>query len=102
MLTSLNSRISYREHVAVLHAVGGAYDLAGRDLVLVPLVAGDSMLMANFEHVDRVWVGYPLPGLGQIWGRAAGKKGRPQLTDPVVNLLGGACATIWRAPGDDG
>ena len=92
VLTSLNSRISYRENtLRFSHAVGGTYDLAGRDLVLVPLVAGDSMLMANFEHVDRVWVGYPLPGLGQIWGRAAGS---PQLTDPVVNLLGGACATI--------
>jgi hypothetical protein len=92
LLGNLNSRISYRDNtLRFSHAVGGTYDLAGRDLILVPLVAGDRMLIANFEGVDHVWVGYPLPGLGQLWNSAAVG---PPLTDPVVNLLGRMCASI--------
>ncbi len=49
---------------------GGSYDLAGRRLVLTPLLSGPGMLMANFDAGDVVWIGYPLPGVtGLFKGR---------------------------------
>jgi hypothetical protein len=92
LLGNLNSRISCDESsLHFSHAVAGSYDLAGRALILVPLMSGDEMVVANFESPDHVWVGYAMPGLGNIWNPGTGG---PPSTDPLVNLLGVVAAGI--------
>lgn len=92
LLANLNSRITYQDNtLRFSHAVAGTYDLAGRELVLVPLVAGDQMVVTNFEDRDRVWLAYPMPGLGNLWSPDTG---RPSAPDSVANLLGIVCTQI--------
>jgi len=68
LLSTLNSRVTLRNGALTFnHPIGGHYELAGRELILVPMVTGDRMLMADFDQADHVWLGYPLPGLGTLW-----------------------------------
>ncbi|GAA4506642.1 hypothetical protein GCM10023191_064030 [Actinoallomurus oryzae] len=43
------------------------FDLAGRRLVLVPMVSGGDALICSLDRADAVWLGYPLPGAGRLF-----------------------------------
>ena len=74
------------------HASGGRYELGGRTIILTPMVSGDRMLFADFDHSDYVWFGYPLPGSGNI------RRGAPPVSvaDPLEILLGPVRAALLR------
>ncbi|HEY3688624.1 MAG TPA: winged helix-turn-helix domain-containing protein [Streptosporangiaceae bacterium] len=71
------------------------YDLAGRRLVLVPIVSGAGASMFALDLPDQVWIGYPLPGVGRLWGDAP----RPPAADRLAVVLGPLRATILRSAG---
>jgi hypothetical protein len=97
LLSTLNSRITYthettgEDTLRFTHPVAGDYDLNGRDLVLVPMVTGDRMLLSHFDHPDCVWIGYPVPGLGPLWN---GQDARPAARSGLAALLGPRLASI--------
>lgn len=68
-------------------------DLAGRRLVFVPLVSGVHGCAFDLDGADRVWVGYPLPGLGTLWGD---EPLTDPASDPLALLLGPARAALLR------
>jgi hypothetical protein len=43
------------------------FDLAGRPLVLVPMVSGGDALICCLDRPDAVWLGYPVPGAGRLF-----------------------------------
>ncbi|WP_285574500.1 ArsR/SmtB family transcription factor [Actinoallomurus iriomotensis] len=43
------------------------FDLAGRPLVLVPMVSGGDALICSLDRPDAVWLGYPVPGAGRLF-----------------------------------
>ncbi|CAM5625598.1 winged helix-turn-helix domain-containing protein [Streptomyces fumanus] len=72
------------------------YELGGRRLVLVPIVSGPGTSVFALDRPDLVWIGYPLPGLGQLWGGppAAG----PARADDALSLVVGEVrARVLRA-----
>lgn len=93
LFATLNSRITLTgDSMVFSHPVSGTYDLAGRYLVLVPLVAGDRMLMTHFDDPHQAWIGYPVTGAGQLWQGAPDRA----CTDELAELLGPARAAIFR------
>jgi DNA-binding transcriptional ArsR family regulator len=42
------------------------FDLAGRPLVLVPMLAGKQALICNLELPDVAWIAYPLPSMNRL------------------------------------
>ena len=60
------------------------FDLAGRPLVLVPMVSGGDALICSLDRPDAVWLGYPVPGAGRLF-RGAPAPGRD---DSLELLLG--------------
>lgn len=68
-------------------------DLAGRRLVFVPMVSGIHGCAFDLDGADQVWVGYPLPGQGRLWGDAPAPC---SATDPLALLLGPARAALLR------
>jgi hypothetical protein len=92
LLATLNSRITYTDDsLRFTHPVPGDYDLKGRELVLVPMVAGDRMLLSHFDDPERVWIGYPVPGLGPLWNQ---QPPEPADSAGVAALLGPILASI--------
>lgn len=93
LLTSLTPRMTLSHGtLEYFHPVPGSYDLAGRELILVPMIAGVRMLATSFEdHLDRVWIGYPVPGLGHVWGTPSKA---PPPADTLIALLGDVRAAI--------
>lgn len=71
------------------HAVPGAYQLAGRRLILTPMVAGAHMLMSVVDHPDYVWIAYPVTQAAQRTPRRHG--------DGLVLVLGDVRAAVLRA-----
>lgn len=66
---------------------GETIDLAGRRLVLVPLISGGSASLLNVDQDDHVWIGYPLLD-----------RGPAEPAEPPADLvLGQARAEILRA-----
>ncbi len=54
--------------------------LAGRELVLVPMISGTHAVVAGFDDDhETAWLGYPLPGLGNLW---TGKEPREPAAAP--------------------
>ncbi|MDN3354603.1 winged helix-turn-helix domain-containing protein [Actinomadura sp. DC4] len=43
------------------------FDLAGRPLVLVPMISGGDALICCLDRPDAVWLGYPVPGVGRLF-----------------------------------
>ncbi len=68
-----------------------------RRLVLVPLASGLTASMYSVEREDAVWVGYPLPGLGQILDR---RRAGPAPGDALALVLGPVRAAILRHAGN--
>ncbi|MFE2264481.1 winged helix-turn-helix domain-containing protein [Streptomyces griseosporeus] len=73
------------------------YALDGRRLVLVPVVSGPSTSMFALDRPDLVWIGYPLPGLGRLWGSGRPGDGTGGGTDALTLVVGDVRARILRA-----
>jgi hypothetical protein len=41
--------------------------LAGRPIVLVPMLSGGDALICSLDQPDAVWLGYPVPGVGRLF-----------------------------------
>lgn len=94
VLTRLNPRWRYVDGVLFLPDLQPTvFEQQGRPLALVPLVSGLSASVFNVESPDRIWIGYPLPGLGRLW---SDEPAPPKPDDPLVLLLGTARAAILR------
>ncbi len=67
--------------------------LAGRQIVLLPIVAGHQLLISTLDQPDRIWISYPVPDAGQLWSR------RPTgpTSDNLAALLGTPRAALLRA-----
>jgi hypothetical protein len=68
--------------------------LGSRRLVLCPMIAGERMLMTNFDAADVVWLGYPVTGCRQIWEVRDDVAQQPSA---LVGLLGQPRASILLA-----
>jgi hypothetical protein len=93
LLNNLCPRLSSSDgHLKFFDIQPGSYELAGRSLVLVPMLAGDQLLLSNVDCPDVVWIGYPLPGAGQLW------QAPPPIedTDTLGLLMGVPRAAILR------
>lgn len=71
----------------------GRFDLAGRPLVLVPMVSGDDALIFSLDQPDAVWVGYPVPGVERLFRGAPA----PPHVNTLELLLGPARASVLAA-----
>ncbi|WP_163506450.1 helix-turn-helix domain-containing protein [Fodinicola acaciae] len=94
LLSSLSSRFRYSDGRLLLpDAFPVATGTAGRPLVLVPVVSGIGANTFNLDRPDLVWIGYPVPGIGNLWEReppaACG-------SDPLRILIGPVRATLLR------
>lgn len=69
-------------------------ELHGRRIVLVPMLSGPGARIASYDQDGAVWIGYPLPGLGQVWCADRPEQRREDTTDLV---LGPHRALILRA-----
>lgn len=94
LLGSLSSRFKYAGGRLLLpDAYPVAAETAGRPLVLVPIVSGIGANTFNLDRSDLVWIGYPVPGIGNIWER------EPAVLhglDPLHVLIGPVRATVLR------
>jgi DNA-binding transcriptional ArsR family regulator len=68
LLNSLHPGLRYRDGTFTFTSTCdpsfnlGSFDPVGpRRLALVPMIAGDGMLLLSFERADVCWIGYPLP-----------------------------------------
>jgi DNA-binding transcriptional ArsR family regulator len=69
------------------------FDLAGRPLVLVPMVSGGDALICSLDRPDAVWLGYPVPGAGRLFDGAP----PPALGNALELLLGPVRAQVLSA-----
>jgi DNA-binding transcriptional ArsR family regulator len=69
------------------------YELAGRPLVLVPMLSGRDALICSLDRPDAVWLAYPMPGAGRLLA-GAGPAGRG---DSLELLLGPVRARVLAA-----
>jgi DNA-binding transcriptional ArsR family regulator len=69
------------------------FELAGRPLVLVPMVAGGDALICSLDRPDAVWLGYPVPGVGGLFHGTP----PPARGDTLELLLGPIRAQMLRA-----
>jgi DNA-binding transcriptional ArsR family regulator len=69
------------------------FKLAGRQLVLVPMLSGGDAFICGLDRPDAVWLGYPVPGVGRLFG------GRPEpaRADSLELLLGPVRAQVLNA-----
>jgi hypothetical protein len=69
------------------------FELAGRPLVLVPMVSGGDALICCLDRPDAVWLGYPVPGAARLFRGAPPAAGG----DELELLLGPVRAQLLRA-----
>jgi hypothetical protein len=95
LLNSLHPRIRYRDsELIVLAARDSVRDLAGRRLVLVPMICGPNGTAVSFDLPEVAFVGYPVRGSAENGGRRS--KSPDPSGDALALVLGPARA---RAPG---
>lgn len=95
LLSSLAPRLAYRRgSLCFTDIEDGAYDLAGRRLILVPTLSGPRLLSSNFDASDAAWIGYPLPGLGELWHDPQPRSPGPR--DDAERVLGTRRAALLR------
>jgi len=69
------------------------FELAGRPLVLVPMISGGDALICCLDRPDAVWLGYPVPGAEQLFhGTPA-----PAHDNPLELLVGPVRAQLLSA-----
>lgn len=71
------------------------FELAHRRLALVPIVGGDGACAFAFDHPDLAWVGYPLPGLGDL--DTSSTPSRAEDRDTLSVTIGAARAALLRS-----
>ena len=92
LLSSLNQRISFCDGVLTYdHPARGSYDLAGRRLVLMPILAGPRFLVTNFDQSGWVCIAYPVPGIATVAAPPSGS-----CVDGLSELLGAGRAGLLR------
>jgi DNA-binding transcriptional ArsR family regulator len=69
------------------------YELAGRPLVLVPMLSGRDALICSLDRPDAVWLAYPVPGADRLLAGA----GVPDRGDSLELLLGPVRARVLTA-----
>ncbi len=70
VLSDLNPRWRYRSGRLLIPDVRpGSFPLAQRRLVLTPTVSGVGASIFDPDLVDKVWLGYPVPGLASLSSR---------------------------------
>lgn len=103
LLNTLHPKVGYRD--GWLHFQGrNPLDIAGRDLVLVPMIAGDEHYLVQRASEGPITIGYPLPGHAALWQSqkltdSGDLPRRSSAEDGVELLLGPARAAILRAVG---
>ena len=70
-------------------AAPGRTSLAGRRLILVPMLAGQDASMSNHLTARDVLIAYPVPGAAVIWGNADASA-----AEPLVAVLGDSRARV--------
>ncbi|WP_189787934.1 ArsR/SmtB family transcription factor [Streptomyces capitiformicae] len=95
VLTGLSAKVRFADG-----ALEGPYrecdrhlDLAGRRLMLVPVVSGFTASMYSVDRDDLVWFSYPLPGLGRLGAPAR----KPSRKDALTQVLGPLRAGVLRS-----
>jgi DNA-binding transcriptional ArsR family regulator len=94
VLDELHPSVRWRSPIVELHKKGKDYelDLAGRPLVLIPLVFAGTVLLADQERDRAIGLGYQARGIAGLWApEDAGASGRLEL------LLGHGRAAVLRA-----
>ncbi|MFF8609601.1 ArsR/SmtB family transcription factor [Streptomyces sp. NPDC015346] len=92
LLTGLDSALRYEDgtlrlpHPCPSHLT----DLGRRPLVLVPLASGYRARMYGADRGDVLWIGYPVPGLGNV----AGRRGDRSCTDGELDALGAVLGEV--------
>lgn len=69
--------------------------LSGRRITLVPLVSGPSASVLNLDGADCIWIGYPVPGIGRLWG--SGLPSPAARRNALEAVLGRVRAQLLRA-----
>ncbi|GAA3398771.1 helix-turn-helix domain-containing protein [Streptomyces roseoviridis] len=96
LLNTLGASVRYADGLLELpHACPSHLSDRGRRLVLAPLASGFSACAYSAEDPDLIWIGYPLPGLGQLTEGADTQPRR--VSDPLETVLGPVRAAILRA-----
>lgn len=94
VLGGLNPRSRFDDGVLKISDPEPArFELAGRPLVLVPMLSGGNALLCNFDHPDVAWLGYPMPGIGRL----SGGPPVPARDDSLALLLGPVRAQVLNA-----
>lgn len=91
VLSDLSPRWSYREQrLLIPDSRPGTFAVQGRRLVLTPTVSGIGASVFDPDLDDKVWLGYPVPGLSSLWR----KRSRQDSEDPLSLVLGYARARL--------
>ncbi|MEO3870052.1 winged helix-turn-helix domain-containing protein [Nonomuraea sp. B12E4] len=70
LLGALNGRIVYDEgRLLISDLEPGTFELGGREIVLVPMLAGKDALIVSLDQEEAVWIAYPVPGADSLWRR---------------------------------
>ncbi|TWD74761.1 helix-turn-helix protein [Kribbella amoyensis] len=92
LLSSLSTRVRYHEQTVYLSdRLPYRVELGARPITLVPLVSGSGASVFNLDEPDRVWLGYPVPGLARL-----GRERVDRTTDSLTLLVGPLRAAILR------
>ncbi|MGH3171414.1 MAG: hypothetical protein ACRDN0_36835 [Trebonia sp.] len=96
LLNSLHPRIRYRDgELIVLGGRDSVRDLAGRTLVLVPMICGPNGSAFDFDLPEVAFVGYPVRGFAGNAGRRSRAPEPPG--DALALVLGSVRAQALRA-----
>ncbi|TDW24280.1 winged helix-turn-helix domain-containing protein [Kribbella kalugense] len=98
LLTTIHPRITYEPgRLTMADPDPARYDLAGRRLVLVPMIAGRNAMITRFTSgPEAQWVAYPVPGIDTLWN-GRGTVGTESDGDVLSLIVGQRRASILRA-----
>ncbi|TDO35661.1 helix-turn-helix protein [Kribbella sp. VKM Ac-2527] len=98
LLSNLSRRARYADRTLYLsdrHPY--RVELNDRPVTLVPLVSGTSASVFNLDEPDRVWLGYPVPGLTRLADSPGAANHIADSPDNLTLLIGPIRAAILRA-----
>jgi DNA-binding transcriptional ArsR family regulator len=94
VLAGLSPRVRYVDGALELpQCAREVFELAGRRLVLVPVVSGTAASMHSLDRDDVAWFSYPLPGLRRL----GPPERQPARKDGLAQLLGPVRAGVLRS-----